>query len=191
MVMRTVISNSSGVCKRMLKSVFIIKHVYRSVIVMLLMTVIVCYMPSASYAAVSTETVYDSVESAYGSSFPLSDSNMIKVDRKNIFGKYSVVLGVSAKHFSSYTAAQKSNSSEEYMCFICKAVSKKAVKKIKNSMKKYVINEYNGNINYHSELGNRLLKNARVGSKGKYVYLFVLDTDGNKKAIDAFKESFS
>ena len=58
-------------------------------------------------------------------------------------------------------------------------------------MKKYVINEYNGNINYHSDLGNQLLKNARVGSKGKYVYLFVLDTDGNKKAISAFKESLS
>ena len=149
---------------------------------------------SVSYAAVSTGTVYDAVESEYGSSFPLSDSNMIKVDRKNIFGKYSVVMGVSAKYFSqytSYTASQRSNSSEEYMCFICKAVSKKAVKKIKNSMKKYVINEYNGNINYHSDLGNLLLKNARVGSKGKYVYLFVLDTDGNKKAISAFKESFS
>ena len=161
------------------------------IMVAIVLCVGVLYTPSVSCAATSTGAVYDDVETAYGSGFPLSDSNMIKVDRKNIFGKYSVVMGVSAKYFSQYTAAQKSNSSEEYMCFICKAVSKKAVKKIKSSMKKYVINEYNGNINYHSDLGNQLLKNARVGSKGKYVYLFVLDTDGNKKAISAFKESLS
>ena len=36
-----------------------------------------------------------------------------------------------------------------------------------------------------------LMKKAKVGSKGKFVYLFVLDTAGNKKAIDAFKKSFS
>ena len=160
----------------------------------LLAFVMLCSVMCSSvsvYAAQSTETVYDAVQDAYGSSFPLSSSNLIKVDRKNIFGKYSTVLGVSAKHFSSYTAAQKSNSSEEYVCFICKAVSKKAVKKIKNSMKKFVVNEYNANINYHSDFGNKLLKNAKVGSKGKFVYLFVIDTDGNKKAIEAFKESLS
>lgn len=182
----------SEISKTDRRLIFINKTYRRAVAV--LMIVVLCagiYMPYISYAATSTASVYDAVEGAYGSSFPLSDSNMIKVDRKNIFGKYSVVMGVSAKHFSQYTAAQKSNSSEEYMCFICKAVSKKAVKKIKSSMKKYVINEYNGNINYHSDLGNQLLKNARVGSKGKYVYLFVLDTDGNKKAISAFKESLS
>ena len=58
-------------------------------------------------------------------------------------------------------------------------------------MKKYVINEYKSNLSYHSEYGKTLLKKAKVGSKGKYVYLFVLDTASNKKAINAFKNSLS
>ncbi|MCR4605265.1 MAG: DUF4358 domain-containing protein [Eubacterium sp.] len=140
--------------------------------------------------AKSTSAIFNSVKSAYGSSFPLSDKNMIKTKRKNIFGKYSTIMGVSAKYFSSYTAALKSNSKKEYMCFICKATSAKKVKTIKNKLKKYVVSEYKGNLNYHSAEGNKILKNAKVGSKGKYVYLFALDTSGNKKAIEAFKSNF-
>ena len=139
----------------------------------------------------STSSVFKAVKNAYSSSFPLSDNNMIKTDRKNIFGSYSTVLGVSAKLFSKYTAAQKSNSKEEYICFICKATSKSNVKKIKKAMKKYVVNEYKSNLSYHSDHGKTLLKKAKVGSKGKYVYLFVLDTSNNKKAISAFKKSLS
>ena len=162
--------------------------------VLLVLSIVLGVMASPSFAeakAKSTSEIYSAIEEAYGSNFPLSSSNMIKTERKNIFGKYSRVLGVYAKYFSSYTAAQKSNSKEEYMCFICKATSSKAVKKIKKQMKKYVVNEYKGNINYHSDLGNKLLKKAKVGSKGKFVYLFVLDTSGNSKAISAFKESLS
>ena len=141
--------------------------------------------------AASTSSVYNDVKGAYGSSFPLSDNNRIKTERKNIFGKYSTVLGVSAKLFSSYTAAQKSNSTEKYVCYICKATKKANVKKIKKAMKKFVVQEYNSNVNYLSDNGKKLLKAAKVGSKGKFVYLFVLDTAGNKKAIDAFKKSLS
>ena len=157
----------------------------------LLMTVACVTVETKSQAATSTSSIFNNVKSTYGSSFPLSSNNMIKTDRKNIFGQYSTILGVSAKLFKSYTAASKSNSTEEYVCFICKATKKANVKKIKKAMKKFVIQEYNSNINYHSDFGNKLLKNAKVGSKGKFVYLFVLDTAGNKKAIDAFKKSFS
>ena len=141
--------------------------------------------------ASSTSAVYNAVKGAYKSSFPFSKKNKIKTERKNIFGEYSTVLGVSAKLFSSYTAAKKSNSKEEYICFICKATSKANVKKIKSAMKKFVVNEYKSNLSYHSEHGKSLLKKAKVGSKGKFVYLFVIDTSGNKKAISAFKKSLS
>ena len=147
--------------------------------------------PSTSQAAASSSSVYNAVKDAYGSSYPLSDSNMIKTERKDVFGNYSEVLGVSAKLFSEYTAAKKSSSEEEYMSFICKATSNKNVKKIKKKLKLIVLNEYKSNINYHSDHCNTLLKNAKVGSKGSFVYLFVLDTEGNAKAINAFKESLS
>ena len=168
------------------------KNVYKKIIAVIL---IMCMIPVSAVKvdakAAKTSEVYDAVKEAYGDSFPLSDNNMIKTERKNIFGKYSTVLGVSAKYFSSYTAAQKANSDEEQICFICKAVSKKAVKKIKKAMKKYVINEAKSNQNYHSDNGKQLLKSTKVGSKGKFVYLFIIDTSGNKKAIEAFKKSLS
>ena len=145
----------------------------------------------AQAKATSTAKVFAAVKDAYSSSFPLSNNNKIRTKRKNIFGNYSTVLGVSAKLFSSYTAAQKSNSKEEYICFICKATSKKNVKKIKSRLKKYVVNEYKSNLSYHSDHGKSLMKKAKVGSKGKYVYLFILDTSNNKKAISAFKKSLS
>ncbi|MBO4395899.1 MAG: hypothetical protein J5819_06090 [Eubacterium sp.] len=153
----------------------------------------VCFSASTvSFAkANNTKDVYSAVQSAYSSGFPLNDNNMIHTERTNIFGQYSTVLGVSSKLFSEYTAAQKSNSEMEYICFICKGTSRKAVKKIKNSMKKYVVNEYNSNISYHSDYGKTLLRKAKVGSKGKFVYLFVLDISGNEKAIEAFKEVLS
>ena len=153
----------------------------------------VCFSSAVISVAKANNTgeVYGAIQTAYSSEFPLTDNNMIHTDRTNIFGQYSTVLGVSAKLFSEYTAAQKSNSEKEYICFICKAVSRKAVKKIKNSMKKYVVNEYNSNISYHSDYGKTLLKKAKIGSKGKFVYLFVIDTAGNSKAIDAFKDVLS
>lgn len=140
-------------------------------------------------AKTTTSSIYGSVQSAYGGSFPLSDSNLIKVSRKNVFGDWSTVLGVSAKYFTAYKAAKKSSSKEEYICFICKAASAKAKKKIKSGLAKFVKSETSGNANYHSEKGKKLMKNAKIGSKGKFVYLFILDTEGNKKAVNAFKKS--
>ena len=149
------------------------------------------FVGSVSYAKTDkTTTIYNSVKSAYGAGFPLSNNNKIKTKRKNIFGNYSKILGVSAKYFSKYTAGQKSNSKEEYMCFICKATSSVNVSKIKKALQKFVVNEYKSNLNYHSDKGKKILKNAKVGSKGKYVYLFALDTSKNKKAIAAFKKCF-
>ncbi len=149
------------------------------------------FVGGVSYAKTDkTTTIYNSVKSAYGAGFPLSDNNKIKTKRKNIFGNYSKILGVSAKYFSKYTAGQKSNSKEEYICFICKATSSANVSKIKKALQKFVVNEYKSNINYHSDKGKKILKNAKVGSKGKYVYLFALDTSKNKKAIAAFKKCF-
>ena len=42
---------------------------------------------------------------------------------------------------------------------------------------------------YVTKTGARLLSNAKVGSKGKCVYMFMLDTAGNKRAISLFKKA--
>ena len=137
----------------------------------------------------SESSAYYAVKSAYGSSFPLSTSNEINTPRRNVFGKYSKVLGVSGKYFKSYKAARKSSSSEEYVCAVFKATSKKKAKKIVKSLKKFVKKEKSGNANYFSSYGKSLLNNAKVGKKGKYVYLFILDTSGNSRAVTAFKNN--
>ena len=137
----------------------------------------------------SEASAFSAVQKQYGSTYPMSAANEIKTARKNIFGQYSKVLGVSAKYFKSYKAARKASSTEEYVCVIYKASSKKNVKKIKKALKKYVSKEKSGNANYFSAKGKTLLNNAMVGSKGKYVYLFVLDTAKNRKAVNAFKKN--
>ncbi|MCR5202430.1 MAG: DUF4358 domain-containing protein [Lachnospiraceae bacterium] len=137
----------------------------------------------------TTKTIYKKVQKAYGKKFKLSSKNMIKVEKKNVFGDYSKVVGVSHKLFDSYTAARVTNSKYEYVCFICKAGSKKNVKKIKTALKKYVKSESESNKNYYSSEGKKLMKNAAIGSKDKFVYLFILDTSKNKKAVKAFKKA--
>ena len=137
----------------------------------------------------SESTAFNAVKSSYGSKFPLKAANNIKTARKNIFGKYSTVLGVSAKNFKSYKAARKSNGKTEYICAIFKATKKAKVKTIKATLKKYVSKEQSSNRNYFSKTGKTLLSKAKVGSKGNYVYLFVLDTKGNSKAVSAFKRA--
>lgn len=137
----------------------------------------------------SEASAFSAVQRAYGSSYPLSSSNEINTARKNIFGKYSKVLGVSAKNFKYYKAARKSDSSQEYVSAIFKATSKNKVTKIKKALKKFVKKEKSSNANYFSSYGKQLLNNAKVGSKGKYVYLFILDTSKNSKAVKAFKKN--
>ncbi len=136
----------------------------------------------------SEGSAFNAVKKAYGKRFPLKAKNNIKTARKNVFGKYSKVLGVSAKNFASYRAARKSNGKTEHICAIFKA-NKGKVATIKKALKKYVSKEKSSNKNYFSKTGKKLLSKAKVGSKGKYVYLFVLDTAGNKKAISAFKKA--
>ncbi len=140
-------------------------------------------------AYASNASAYSAVQKSYGSSYPLSSSNEIKTSRKNIFGRYSTVLGVSAKKFKSYKAARKAYSSQEYVCAIFKAKNIKKVKAIKKALKKYVKKEKLSNANYFSYYGKQLLDNAKVGSKGKFVYLFILDTSKNSRAVQAFKKN--
>lgn len=140
-------------------------------------------------AYASNASAFLAVQKAYGSSYPMSSSNEIKTARKNIFGKYSKVLGVSAKNFKSYKAARKADSSQEYVCAVFKATNKNKVKTIKKALKKYVKKEKSSNANYFTSYGKQLLDNAKVGSKGKYVYLFILDTSKNSKAVQAFKNN--
>ena len=143
----------------------------------------------AMTVSASESTAFNAVKTSYGKKFPLKASNNIKTARKNIFGKYSKVLGVSAKNFKSYKAARKSNGKSEYICAIFKATSKAKVKSIKTALSKYVSKEKSSNRNYFSKTGKSLLAKAKIGSKGNYVYLFVLDTTGNGKAISAFRRS--
>lgn len=133
--------------------------------------------------------VYDAVSSAYGKSYPLSSSNEITTKVKNVFGGYSTVLGVSTEYIAEYKAAKKSNSKYEYVSFVCKANSSDDVSKIKNALKKYVKNEKSGNQNYFSSKGKKLINNSKIGASGKYVYLFILDTSKNSKAIKAFNKA--
>lgn len=136
----------------------------------------------------SEKKAFSAVAKAYGKSYPLSSKNVIKTSRKNIFGKYSKVLGVSAKYFKSYKAASKKGKCE-YVSAIFKATSKANVAKIKKALKTFVSKEKSSGANYFSAKGKGILNKAKVGSKGKYVYLFVLDNKGNSKAIKAFKKN--
>ena len=136
----------------------------------------------------SEKTAFSAVSKAYGKSYPLSSKNVIKTSRKNIFGKYSKVLGVSAKLFKSYKAASKKGKCE-YVSAIFKATSKANVKKIKKALNTFVSKEKSSGVNYFSSKGKGILNKAKVGSKGNYVYLFILDNKGNTKAINAFKKN--
>ena len=161
------------------------------VIVMLFALLLAGSVPVQAQTDVSTTKLFSQVKTAYGEKFPLSKENEINTKMKNLFGQYSTILGVSAKYFSEYKAAKKSDSKEEYVCFICKATSDDNVSVIKAAMKEYVSNEKKGNENYFSKKGKKLMKNAKVGSKGMYVYMFILDTKKNKKAIKAFKKAIA
>ncbi len=141
------------------------------------------------FVQASEVSAFTAVQKAYGTSYPMNSANEIKTARKNIFGKYSKVLGVSAKYFKSYKAARKASSTEEYVCVVYRATNKKNAKKIKSALKKYVNKEKSGNVNYFSAKGKTLLNNAKIGTKGSYVYLFILDTAKNSKAVQAFKKN--
>lgn len=139
----------------------------------------------------STSSAYKAVKKAYGKNFPTEK----KIAKKNYFGSYSKVIGsVSTKSLKSYKKAQKykgKSKKTNYLCVIVQAKKKSSVKGIKAKFKKYITSEKNGAAKrgYYSKTGKKFLNNAKVGSKGNYVYLFMLDASGNKKAISAFKRA--
>lgn len=138
---------------------------------------------STVYAASkSPVTAYAAAKKAYGKSFPLSTSNRIS-------GK-SVVLGVKTADCESYYAAQKfsSSSKEVYEIFICK-VKKGKKSSVKSQLKKHIKNEKTSMKSYLSKKGKKLFSNYKVGSVGNYVYLVMVDTKRNSKAVKAIKKN--
>ena len=131
--------------------------------------------PAAAYAA---------VKKAYGKSMPLSSKNRIKGKKR--------IMGVKTADCESYYACLKikggKDSQSEYAIFICKAKSDK-VKTISSALKKYLKNEQQSMNNYLSPTGKKLFKNAKVGTVGQFVYLVMLDTAGNKKAVNAIRNT--
>lgn len=144
--------------------------------------------PSRAAKKTTDQKIVSEVKKAYGKNYGLGSKDKINTKIKNVFGGYSSVLGVSTKYFSKYTAFRHADSSEERICFVCEGKNKKEVATIVKNLKTFVSNEKKSNENYFSDKGKKLLNHAAVGSKGKYVYLFVLDTSGNKKAVSTFKK---
>jgi hypothetical protein len=143
---------------------------------------------SANAAQITSKTpasAYAAVKKAYGSSFPLTSKNRIKGKKR--------IMGVKISDCSSYYAASKttggSNSQKEYAIFICKAKSTAKAKKIKTSLANYLKNEEQSMSNYLSATGKKLFKNAKTGRIGKYVYLVMIDTNKNTKAVNAIKKT--
>ncbi len=138
----------------------------------------------------STSSAFKTIKFIYGKNFPKES----KIAKKNVFGKYSKILGVvSTKGLKSYRVAQSykgKSKKTQYLCAIVQAKKKSQVRGIKNKFKKYIQNEKGAvSRGYYSKKGKSLLNKASVGSKGRYVYLFILDTSGNKKAKAAFKKA--
>lgn len=129
-------------------------------------------------------SAYAAVKKAYGEKMPISSKNRIK--------NKSVIFGVRMKNrVSSYYAAQKlkSNGKKEFAIFIAKAKTKDDVKDIKAMLKKWKSNEQNSLQNYLNESGKKLFKNMKIGSVGKFVYMVMLDTKENSKAVKAIKKT--
>ena len=138
---------------------------------------------TTAFAANKTPVAaYAAVKNAYGSSFPLYTNNRIS-GRSN-------VLGVTTANCSSYYAAQRfsSNSKEVYEIFICKAKSGKKGS-IKSQLKKHLKNEKGSMNNYLSAKGKKLFSHAKVGTVGSFVYMVMVDTSKNKKAVKAIKKT--
>ncbi|MCR5430548.1 MAG: DUF4358 domain-containing protein [Eubacterium sp.] len=141
-------------------------------------------------AKASTTSGFNAVRSTYGKYFPTES----KIARKNFFGKYNKILGlVSTKGLKSYKVAQKftgKSKKTQRLCVIVQAKKRSQVKGIKSKFRKYISNEKGAySRGYYSRTGKSLLDKASVGSKGNYVYLFILDTSGNGKAKSAFKRA--
>ena len=138
----------------------------------------------SSAASKTPATAYAAVKKAYGKKFMLG-----KKDR--ITGK-NVIFGVRLKgNVSSYYAAQKlaGKSKREYAIFICKASNKNKVTTIKNALAKWKNNEKSSLKNYLDSTGKKLFSNIKIGNVGNFVYMVMLDTSNNTKAVNAIKKS--
>ena len=161
------------------------KALLRALSLLMALVSLVTYVTVGTTAFAANKTpvaAYAAVQKAYGKSFPLSTSNRIS-------GK-SVVLGVKTSNCSSYYAAQKfANSNKEvYEIFICKAKSGKKGT-IKSQLKSHIKNEKTSMQSYLSAKGKKLFKNYKVGTVGDYVYMVMIDTSKNKKAVKAIKNT--
>ncbi len=139
----------------------------------------------AMAASKTPATAYSAVKKSYGKSFPFSAKNRVKGKRR--------VMGVKTADLSSYYAASKitggKNSKCEYIIMVAKVKSKGKVSSVKSQLSKFKNNEESSMKNYLSSKGKKLFKNAKVGSVGSFVYIVMIDTNGNKKAVKAIKKA--
>ncbi len=143
------------------------------------------FSQTAYAGTTKSQSAYNAVSKAYGKKFPLTSKNKIKSKTR--------VMGVRTSYMKNYYAASatkgKGKSQAKYTVFICEAKNKSNVNKIKSALEDYVENEEISMSSYLSKTGKKLYKNAKVGTKGKYVYLVMLDTSKNTKAIKALKKA--
>ncbi len=136
-------------------------------------------------AASKPQTAYTAVKKAYGKKFPLTNKNVIKGKKR--------IMGVKTSDLKSYYAASKTtgkkNAKSEYLIFVAEVKNKNNVNKVKSQLVKFKSNEESSMKNYLSSTGKKLFKNAKIGVKGKYVYIVMLDTSSNKKAVNALKKA--
>ena len=136
-------------------------------------------------AASKPSQAYTAVKKAYGKSFPLSSKNRIKGKKR--------IMGVRTSYLSSYYAASKTsgkkNAKKEYLIMIAEVKDKDDVKNVKSQLSKFKKNEEASMQNYLSDKGKKLFKNCKIGSVGSYVYIVMLDTSSNKKAVKAIKKT--
>lgn len=141
-------------------------------------------------AKASTSSAYSAVKSIYGKYCPKQKN----IPKKDMFKRYSKILGVlSVKGLKSYKVGQSfqgKSKKVERVVVIVQAKKKSQVKGIKNKFRSYV-NTRKGAAKrgYFSSYGKKVLNAASIGSKGKYVYLLMLDASGNKKAKAAVKRA--
>ena len=154
-------------------------------VILALITLLSCCSVGAFAAKKTPDAAYSAVKKAYGSSMPLSAKNRITGKKR--------IMGVKTADCESYFAALKikggKNAQSEYAIFICKAKSKAKVKTIVANLKTYLKNEQQSMNNYLSPTGKKLFKNAKVGTVGQFVYLVMLDTAANKKAVNAINKT--
>ncbi len=141
-------------------------------------------------AQASTGSAYNAVKKIYKKYCPKKKN----IPRQDMFKRYSKILGVlSVKGLKSYTVGQSFDGQSkkvERVVAIVQAKNKSQVKGIKAKFTSYV-NSRKGNAKrgYYSTYGKKVLNKASIGSKGKYVYLLMLDASGNKKAKAAVKRA--